>query len=200
MSCRERFQRAYGDGLERQYAAYQKLNRGVSSPINFSHISLVSGLPFSPYPLTDFSTDITHPIREDSCGRLNPKWLNLTKYPCVTRSLSQSHFCRNPALLPKESRFPAFLYSFRRSRGRAPLLQAPENHFNEFTSGCTWVFNHLKINGLQKLLHIWPVSKESECAACFVTVWFSGMFFSPAHHEVNSSRTRCNILPITCPK
>lgn len=71
MSCRERFQRAYGNGLERQYAAYQKLNRGVSSPINFSHISLVSGLPFSPYPLTDFSTDITHPIREDSCGRLN---------------------------------------------------------------------------------------------------------------------------------
>ena len=73
MSCRERFQKAYGKGLKRQYAAYQKLNRDISSPINFSHISLVSGLPFSPYPLTGFSTDITHPIREDSCGRLNPK-------------------------------------------------------------------------------------------------------------------------------
>ena len=34
-----------------------------------------------------------------------------------------------PALLWKESRFPAFLYSFRRSRGRSPSLQAPENHF-----------------------------------------------------------------------
>lgn len=26
------------------------------------------------------------------------------------------------------------------------------------------------------------------------------MSFSPAHHEVNSSRTGCNIQPITCPK
>lgn len=80
MSCRERFQKAYGNGLERQYAAYQKLSRGVSSPVNFSHISLVSGLPFSSHPLTGFSTDITHPIRKDSCGRLNPKWLS-AKFP-----------------------------------------------------------------------------------------------------------------------
>lgn len=85
-SCRERFQRAYGDGLERQYAAYQKLNRGVSSPINFSHISLVSGLPFSSYPLTDFSTDITHPMRKTHAGDLIPNDYPQNT-PCVSRSL-----------------------------------------------------------------------------------------------------------------
>ena len=37
----------------------------------------------------------------------------------------------------------------------------PENYFDEFTSGCTLIFNRLKISGLQILLHIRPISKES---------------------------------------
>ena len=57
-------------------------------------------------------------------------WLS-AKYP-----LGRKKSLLNPlspwifsSLLPKESRFPAFTHSFRRSRGRSPSLRAPESHF-----------------------------------------------------------------------
>ena len=130
-------------------------------------------------------------------------WLS-AKYP-----LGRKKSLLNPlspwifsSLLPKESRFPSFPHSFRRSRGargRSPSLQVPESHFNEFTSGCTRFYNRLKISGLRKLLHIRPVSKESECAAHFVTIWFTRRFPLPMHPEVNSLKAWFNILPTTCP-
>ena len=71
---------------------------------------------------------------------------------------------------------------------RSPSPRAPESHFNEFTSGCTRFFNRLKISNLQIILHIWPISKEGGCAVHFAIAWFTKMFFSPVHHEVNSLR------------
>ena len=49
---------------------------------------------------------------------------------------------------------------------KKPLLKP----FNEFTSGCTLVFNNLKISSLQIILHIWSISKEGGCAVRFVTI------------------------------
>ena len=70
----------------------------------------------------------------------------------------------------------------------------PESHFDEFTSWCTLFFNPLKISRLQILLHIWLISKEGGCAVRFVTIWFTMIFFSSVHPEVNSLRIGCNIF------
>ena len=120
--------------------------------------------------------------------------------PLVARNLSKPTFTVELFCTPSEGvAFPRHFPTPSEGVGNAHHRYGyPENYFDEFTSGCTLFFNRLKISDLQILLHIRPVAKESECAARFVTIWFTRGVFFHVHHEVNSLKAGFNVLPTNC--
>ena len=122
-------------------------------------------------------------------------------FPAFSYSFRRSRE-RPPSLQSQESYFrrKSIMHSFRRSRGRPPSLQAPESHFERIYFGVHSLFQPLENqHSANHAAHLaCPERGRTYSAFCNYLIYKDVFLFCAPRSKFVQSR--CNILPITCPK